>query len=107
VEDFTQVPGHRSMIRIPNSAFIGVDGERGTETQRPSQPRGRLKSTPVGKARRGLVTSAQCPYTCRSAGVPKNMCREWKDSMKCFVEDFTQVPGHRSLIRVPLSAFSS
>lgn len=107
VEDFTQVPGHRSMIRIPTEAFMSDDAPPTKPVEPQSQSRGRMKSSSQQGSRRGLVTSAQCPYSCRNVGVSKNLCREWSEGTKCFVEDLTQVPGHRSLIRVPLSDFAS
>lgn len=51
-------------------------------------------------SRRGLVTSTQCPYSCQTAGLTPDNCREWQVGDKCMVEDLTQAPGHRSMIRV-------
>ena len=50
--------------------------------------------------RRGLITSASCPYSCRDAGVPAGMCRQIRIGDVCQIEDFTQPPGHRSMVRV-------
>lgn len=83
VEDFTQPPGHQSMIKVRQAAATAP-----------------TKNAPES-GRRGLVTTAPCPYSCKSAGLPAESCREFKDGDKCTVEDFTQPPGHRSLLRLP------
>ncbi len=107
VEDLRLGAGHQSMIRIPLSAYripgrqtagarssastSGASRRRGGSTQAASAPANR----------RGMITSAQCPYSCRMAGVPADFCREWKAGPTCYVEDYTQAPGHRSMIRIP------
>lgn len=116
VEDLSQPPGHRSMIRIPASAVTPVDGAPvdGAPVDGAPQPVGSslVGSSSVGSDsaarpaesaanRRGLVTSAACPYSCALAKLPSDLCREWSSGDKCFVEDFTQAPGHRSMIRIP------
>lgn len=99
VEDYTQVPGHRSMIRVPTSAFSAPTKSSSVSQQQASEQRGRMARPEA--SRKGMITSAQCPYSCKSAGVPENLCQDWSDGVKCYVEDFTQVPGHRSMIRIP------
>lgn len=86
VEDFTQPAGHRSMIKVPTGDIIAQNESGGQ----------------VGAGtRRGLVTSSTCPYTCKNANVPKDFCREWTEGTNCYVEDFSQAPGHRTMIRLP------
>ena len=53
------------------------------------------------RQQRGLVTTASCPYSCQDAGLDKSNCREWQSGAVCEIEDFTQAPGHRSLIKAP------
>ncbi len=57
------------------------------------------------QGRRGLITTSACPYSCRDAGIPKDQCRESRSGDACEVEDFSQPPGHRSVVRVNASAF--
>jgi len=97
VEDFTQVPGHRSMIRVPTSAFIAPT--QTSSFQKKNQSRARMARPEA--SRKGMITSAECPYSCESAGVPSSLCQDWSDGVKCYVEDFTQVAGHRSMVRIP------
>lgn len=86
VEDLSQVPGHRSMIPVKTSDYK----EWNTDT------RAQLKME-----RRGLITSSSCPYTCKLARVPAKLCRDWRAGATCYVEDFTQPPGHRTRISLP------
>lgn len=85
VEDFSQPPGHRSMIRVRGKA----------PKPRAESPRARLKTN-----RRGLITSSTCPYNCRMARVPKDLCRDWRAGDTCYVEDLTQPPGHRTRVAI-------
>lgn len=82
VEDLSQPPGHRSVALVRPSMQVAATSNQDSE-------------------RRGLVTSAACPFTCKDAGVPKEYCRESKVGSMCQVEDLSQAPGHRSMIRVP------
>ena len=41
----------------------------------------------------GLVTSRACPYSCKSAGLKKGKCRDWREGNRCFVEDLTKKPA--------------
>ncbi|MCB0358187.1 MAG: hypothetical protein KDD44_01075 [Bdellovibrionales bacterium] len=97
VEDLTQAPGHRSMIRL-NGAAAGA-------ATRSAAPRGAMASGAHGPASsdpdaRGLITTAQCPYTCADAGLSPDVCREKRIGSVCRVEDLTQAPGHRTMLRV-------
>lgn len=38
----------------------------------------------------GLVTSRPCPYSCETRGLPKNLCRDWKEGETCYVEDLSK-----------------
>jgi len=87
VEDYTQPAGHRSMVRVKPEQYIAPSSKK-------QSPRSALN-------RRGLVTSSRCPYDCRHTGLTKDLCREWRAGNTCYTEDFTQVPGHRTMIRVP------
>ena len=115
VEDLSQAPGHRSLMRVPGAAgpeaaVHEASGARGrmrrdTEgtwiTLTNGEARGdvaRNPSKPVDPSARGLVTTAPCPYSCESAGLPSESCREWRDGERCHVEDLLQAPGHRSAI---------
>lgn len=42
--------------------------------------------------RHGEVSSRNCPYDCRTQGIPKSDCREWRQGTVCYVEDL-RVPG--------------
>lgn len=94
IEDFTQAPGHRSMIRVPKA-----DVDNMSKPQRLGQSSAPVPARVPG--RRGLVTSAQCPYSCKDAGLTAEECQEMQLGEVCQIEDFTQAPGHRSLVRVP------
>lgn len=56
-------------------------------------------SASAEEARRGLITSTSCPYTCKDAGIPAADCRERRQGDRCEVEDLRQAPGHRTLYR--------
>ncbi len=90
IEDFTQPAGHRSMARVNR------------EEARSSNVNSRAKQTTlmVEPGRRGLITSTNCPYTCKDAGLQKNVCQESRVGNTCRIEDFTQPPGHRTLVRL-------
>ena len=85
VEDLSQPPGHRSLFRV-KAAEYAAPIEKAAQ---PSQPTA---------DRHGLITSSACPYDCKIAGVPADLCREWSDAEKCYVEDLSQPPGHRSRV---------
>ena len=46
----------------------------------------------------GRVTSALCPYSCRTKGIPKKHCKDWKEAGRCFVEDLTRPPAKISSV---------
>ncbi|MCB0346796.1 MAG: hypothetical protein KDD66_16890 [Bdellovibrionales bacterium] len=92
IEDFTQPPGHRSMVRVGKDAA--------PEAQNFSNARAKETTLMVDPDRRGLITSSTCPYTCKDAGLQMNVCRESRVGDTCRIEDFTQPPGHRTLVRV-------
>ena len=50
--------------------------------------------------RRGLITSSNCPFSCLDLGLKSDNCRQWTSGSKCYVEDYTQPAGHRSMFRV-------
>ena len=52
------------------------------------------------QGKRGLITTAACPYSCKDAGIEQSQCRESKSGDTCEVEDLSQPPGHRSLVRL-------
>jgi len=33
------------------------------------------------------ITFKPCPYTCRTEGIPKKQCKDWKESGMCFIDD--------------------
>lgn len=113
VEDLSQGPGHRSLLvlpegmRAPASAAMRGGMRRDGQGTWITVPRaeGRRGSAaalpPVESGKRGLVTTAQCPYGCAAAGVPESHCRSWTDGDLCYVEDLLQAPGHRSMLSVP------
>lgn len=47
---------------------------------------------PVGAQSRGLISKAKCPNSCRSRGIPKNQCRDWREGDLCVVEDLRRRP---------------
>lgn len=49
--------------------------------------------------KRGLVTSSQCPYSCKDTDIPLEFCRDYQLGTTCRVEDLRMEPGHRTLIR--------
>lgn len=94
VEDLTQAPGHRSMIRVPKADVDNMSAPQRLEHSLEHS------SAPM-PGRRGLVTSSHCPYSCKDAGLTVSECQEMQVGDVCQIEDFTQAPGHRSLVRVP------
>lgn len=111
VEDLSQAPGHRSLMRVPVATSAVAPTARGrmrrdTEgtwiTLTNAEVRGDVTqkpARPADPAARGLVTTAPCPFSCQSAGLPQESCREWRDGDSCHVEDLLQAPGHRSALR--------
>jgi hypothetical protein len=45
---------------------------------------------------RGRTTSAPCPHSCATQGIPKNACRDWREGKVCFVEDLRFPPQGQS-----------
>jgi hypothetical protein len=43
--------------------------------------------------RRGRVSSQTCPYSCRTQGIPKNVCKDWREGNTCFIEDLRHPPS--------------
>ena len=39
------------------------------------------------------ITSSNCPYSCRTQGIPKNVCKDWKENGRCFIDDLRYRPG--------------
>ncbi len=39
------------------------------------------------KTKKGAITSSKCPYSCKSKGIKKKHCRDWKEGDRCYVED--------------------
>ncbi len=52
------------------------------------------------KIKRGLITSSTCPYSCKDEGLSKKECKDWQKGTRCYVEDYTQAPGHRTRVAV-------
>lgn len=108
VEDFRSPAGHRSVAKVRGrmgSQMPKSDSEMGQESAAANTAQSmNADSSMNGQSttgRRGLVTSARCPYTCADAAVPAEDCREIQSGDTCSVEDFRQAPGHRSMIAVP------
>ncbi|MCB0336899.1 MAG: hypothetical protein KDD62_11365, partial [Bdellovibrionales bacterium] len=100
VEDLGQPAGHRSMARVRPGEY--ADSRSAAPRQAGASSSGAAwPSVAAGDGRRGLVTSSTCPYTCKMARVPAEMCREWKQGDVCMIEDFGQVPGHRTRVAIP------
>lgn len=38
----------------------------------------------------GYVTSSLCPYDCKTKGIKRKFCRDWKEGGRCFVEDLSR-----------------
>jgi len=49
--------------------------------------------------KKGLVTSRSCPYSCRTQGIPKKHCKDWRQGNLCFIEDLRKFP---SVFKKPL-----
>ena len=50
-------------------------------------------ASPVFADRHGYISSASCPYSCRTQGIDKRNCRDWKNGNTCFVEDLNRAPA--------------
>lgn len=37
--------------------------------------------------------SRGCPFSCRTEGIPKKQCRDWREGNTCFVEDLSRAPN--------------
>lgn len=40
----------------------------------------------------GRITSRSCPYKCSIVGIPKNVCRDWREGNTCYIEDLRYPP---------------
>lgn len=118
VEDLSQGPGHRTLLLLPEGtkaprAAVPAGSRMRRDGQgtwitvggagRGGEKRGGIASDPQAAnyaGKRGLITSAECPFDCSSAQVPESQCRSWTDGERCFVEDLLQAPGHRSMLSV-------
>lgn len=70
-----------------------------------------LVPTASRSERRGEVTSSSCPYSCKTQGIPKKHCRDWKSEGLCYVEDLRRSPtkptdGRSGLVRSAPCPFS-
>lgn len=50
---------------------------------------GCLIATAPGTSARAEVTSKPCPHSCRSMGIDKRHCRDWREGTMCFVDNLT------------------
>lgn len=111
VEDTRLPPGHRSLaFTLPPGESTATRPSKNPSMRRgidgtwisvpPAQDDAKHASRKSAN-KRGLVTSARCPYDCQRAGLSGNTCRAWKEGNTCYVEDLEQSPGHRSLIELP------
>jgi len=41
------------------------------------------------------VTSRPCPYSCKSLGIKKKKCKDWKEGNTCYVQDLRKKSGKR------------
>lgn len=48
----------------------------------------------------GQITSATCPYSCKTQGIDKRNCRDWRNGNLCYVEDLTR-PANPTPISPP------
>jgi hypothetical protein len=51
--------------------------------------------------RRGVVSSRVCPYSCRTEGIPKSDCKDWREGNTCFVEDRRVTAGNNQAENPP------
>ncbi len=49
----------------------------------------------------GQVSSRHCPYSCKSNGLPKSSCRDWREGDICYIEDLTKRPGRNPVVAPP------
>lgn len=52
-----------------------------------------IDAAPAYADRRGEVTSRPCPYSCRTQGIPKKDCKDWRQGNVCFIEDLRRPPA--------------
>lgn len=52
-----------------------------------------FSSSPAFAEKKGEITSAPCPYSCKSKGLSKSKCKDWREGNTCFVEDLTRQPS--------------
>jgi hypothetical protein len=48
----------------------------------------------------GVVTVQACPYSCRTTGIPKSHCRDWREGNACIIEDL-RYPGNGRVPTIP------
>ena len=104
VEDLTQPAGHRTLFREQTNGIKVANDIKPEPVPRvmvefdQNDP---LNPKPInqGEERHGLITSGSCPLSCATLGVAPEHCREWNEGTRCFVEDFTQAPGHRTFLK--------
>lgn len=53
--------------------------------RRPKEPAPSRPLPPERKERRN-ITKRPCPYSCRTEGIPKSKCRDWKEDGLCVIE---------------------
>ncbi|MCB0331360.1 MAG: hypothetical protein KDD70_16935 [Bdellovibrionales bacterium] len=44
-------------------------------------------------ASQGTITSSLCPYSCKTQGIPKKRCKDWREGERCYVEDLSRAPA--------------
>lgn len=43
--------------------------------------------------KRGYLRSRACPFSCRTEGIDKNHCKDWRVGNTCYVEDLSRPPN--------------
>ena len=98
VEDLRLPAGHRTLFLKNQPIKKDFIPEDPFKNKVQNIPDGRPYQSMKSK-RHGLVTSGLCPLTCQQLSIPPHQCQMWKTGNRCFVEDFRQPAGHRSLLR--------
>ena len=57
-----------------------------------------LTSLP-GAALAQSTTSAPCPYSCKTLGIKKKKCKDWREGDTCYVQDLRKNQGQRRAAR--------
>ena len=61
-----------------------------------------LNNSPAAAYENGQISARQCPHSCRTLGIKKSQCRDWRRGNICYVEDLRRKSTNKYSKRPPI-----